>query len=94
MTVRAGAEDVDCVARLGEAVLFGYLVCPLFNPLGFDLDGLSAGPANQVMMVVCGAGPVEKFAILGLKGIGIAAGRKVGQGAIDRGQPDGAAEVS
>ena len=94
MAARAGAKDVDCVAGLGEAVLFGHLVSPFFDSFGLDLDGLTAGPADQVMVVVGRARAVEQFAILGLKGIGITAGRKVGQSPVNRGQADCAAEVS
>lgn len=94
MAARAGAKDVDCVAGLGESVLFGNLVCPFFDALGLDLDGLAAGPADQVMVVVGCAGAVEQFAILGLQGICVTACGQVGQGAINRGQADCAAEVS
>jgi hypothetical protein len=69
---RTGSENVDCVARLGESVFAGNLVCPLLNLLGFDLDRLATDPANQVVMVAGGAGTIEQFAILGLQRIGLA----------------------
>jgi hypothetical protein len=78
LAARAGAKDVDCVARLGESVLSGDLVCPAFDPFGLDFNGLSAVSADQVMVVIGSAGAVEQFAILGLQRIGVAGNGQVG----------------
>ena len=81
------------MARLAESVLAGNLVCPLLNLGGLDLDGLAAAPANQVMVMVCGAGAIEQFAAVRLKRVGLAGLGQICQSSIDRGQADGAAMI-
>ena len=49
--VRTGAEDLQGVADIGEAVLVGHLVGPALNGGSGDLDRVPAVPADQVVMV-------------------------------------------
>src|SRR5437868_5829046 len=58
--VRAEAEHVDDVVRLGEAVLSGDIARPLLDGVGRDLDSRAATPADQVVVMAARrAGAVE-----------------------------------
>jgi hypothetical protein len=63
------------VGRIFESGGFGHLIRPRFDAISFDLNGHSAVPTNQVMVMGVGAGSIEHLAILGLQGIGVAIGR-------------------
>ncbi len=58
-----------------KSVLFGYVIGPGFNLVGFDLYGFPALAANQVMVMVGSAGSVEQFAVFALQAVGFAKSR-------------------
>ncbi len=87
--VAAGAEDLDGVADVTEAVLGGDLVGPLLDRRTLDLDGLAAGPAHQVVVVIVGAAPaVDGLAVAGAQHIDLAGVGEGLQRPVDGGQPD------
>src|SRR5690606_18270918 len=85
--VRAAAEDVDDVLRLGEAVLRRDAPGPGLDRLGVDPDGPAAVAADEVMVVPGGAGAVERFAAL-LQCIDVALGAEVGERPVDGREAD------
>jgi hypothetical protein len=63
------------VAWTNESVLFGNIIGPGFDLVGFDFNGFSAFPADQVVMVAGSAGTVEQFAVFTLQAVGFALNR-------------------
>ena len=47
-----GAEDLQVVADLSEAVLLGNGICPTLYCRSRDLDGTPTDTANQMMMMM------------------------------------------
>lgn len=68
--MRTFSKNVDGVTRRGKSMGFGYFVRPFFNLVGFNLNGLSALAADQVMVVAGATGSVEQFTIFTLQAIG------------------------
>src|SRR5947199_157158 len=73
-TLRAGALDRDRVRDVGKAMGACDPIGPLLDFGAFDLDGVTAVPADQVVMVARGAAPaVEHLAALGAHRVDLAA---------------------
>ena len=79
-----GAETMRC----------GNLIRPFFYAARFDFNGLAATSANQVVMVVGGAGAIEHFAACTLQRVGFGALGQIGQCAVDGGEADGRTVVA
>ena len=86
--VRAGPEDLQGVAHLGEAVLGGDRPGPALDGRPLDLDGPAAAAADQVVVVGVGAAPVDRLAVLGAQHVDLAGVGEPLQGPVDGGQPD------
>ena len=61
---------------------------PRLDLAALDLDGRAARPAHQVVMVVVGAAPVQRFAGVGAQRVDQSGGGHRLQRAVDGGQPD------
>ena len=85
---RAGAEDLQGVADVDEAVLGGDPVRPGLHRRAVDLDGAAAGPAHQVVVVALAAPAVEVLAAGRPHDVDLAGVGQALQGAVDRGQAD------
>ena len=75
-------------------MFLGYLFGPLLCPAGFNFDGLTALPTDQVMVMAGGASPIKSLAILRLQGVCLARTDQIGEGAIDGCQTNRRAVVS
>src|SRR5688572_2609121 len=84
----AGAEDLQRVTDVGEAVLVGDPVGPPLDRRALDLDGETAAPADQVVVVLRAAAAVQRLAGVGAQGVELAVVGQGLHGAVDRGQPD------
>ena len=90
----AGAEDLQRVGDVGEAVLGGDRVGPALDGRPLDLDGRAALAADEVVVVRVRAAAVDRLAVLGPQHVDLAALAEPLEGAVDRRQPDlGAAPV-
>src|SRR3954447_3145757 len=88
----AGAEDVDDVLRIAEAVACGDVRRPLLDRVRLDLDGPAAGPADQVVVVPGrDAGAVEVLAVTRLQRVGVAVDGEGRERAVHGRKPDGGA---
>jgi len=58
------SEELKGVDDVGVPVLFGDIVGPLNDGLTGNLDGVSAGPAQQVVVVALGASQIDRLAVL------------------------------
>ena len=63
-TGRAGPEDLQRVADVGEAVLGGDGAGPALDRRALDLDGRPAGAADEVVVVRVGAAAPDGLAVL------------------------------
>ena len=84
----AGAEDLQGVADVGEAVLAGDPVGPLLDRRAGHLDGQPAAAADQVVVVLRAAAAVERLAGVGADGVQLAVVGQRLHRPVDRGQPD------
>ena len=79
---------------LGEAVLAGDLGRPLLDLTALDLDRAAAGPADQVVVMMIRAEPVDRFAGVGAQRVDRAGGCHLLQRPIDGGQADAFAALA
>src|SRR3954447_1313784 len=70
--VGAGAEDLQRVADVGETVLVGDPVGPLLDGGPGHLHGEPAAPADEVVVVLPAAAPVEGLAGVGAQRVELA----------------------
>ena len=63
--LRAGAEDLDGVADVGETVLGGHFRRPLLDLVVAHLDGGAAAAADQMVVMVIGTPAVDRFTSIG-----------------------------
>ncbi len=87
-TVRAGAEDLDGVADIGEAVSGRHFGCPRLDLVVAHLDRRPAAAAHQVVVMVFRAAPVDRFAGVGAQRVEHARGGHRLQRPVDGGQAD------
>jgi hypothetical protein len=73
--VRAQAEDVDDVIRLGEPVLRGDVLRPQLDGIRLDLNRQSAVAADQMVVVAARRARTEEALALLLQRIGFALAR-------------------
>jgi hypothetical protein len=91
----AGAEDLQIVTDLPEAVLLGDGIGPPLHRRSRHLDGTTTQAADQMMMMLTRrAAAVRRFTVAGPDGIDIACVGHELQGAIDSSQTDPFAVVS
>ena len=91
--LRTGADDLQGVADVGEAVLTGDPVGPRLDRRPGDLDGAAAHPADQVVVVLGAAAAVERLAGVGADRVQLAVVGQRLDGAVDRRQPHPVAGV-
>ncbi|CDZ92014.1 hypothetical protein RHRU231_910053 [Rhodococcus ruber] len=84
----AGAEDLDGVADVDEAVVLGHLVGPALDRGPVHLDGESARAAHEMVVVTGRAAPVDGLPAVGAQHVDGAGFGKGLQGAVDGGQAD------
>jgi hypothetical protein len=76
------------VADVGVPVLFGDIVGPLNDGLTGNLDGASAGPTQQVVVVSLGASQIDRLAVLLRQDVHVAGVHHESESPIDRGKSD------
>ena len=87
--VRAGPEDLQGVADVGEAVLAGDRVGPPLDRRALDLDGARRRRGRPGGGGGCArAAAVDRLAVLGAQHVDLAGVGERLQGAVDGGQPD------
>ena len=75
--IGAGAEQLDGVVHIGEAVVRGHLCGPRLDLAAADLHRRPAGAAHQVMVMMrCRAAPVHRFPGIGAHHIDEIRGRQ------------------
>ena len=72
----AGAEDLQGVGDVGEAVLAGDPVGPALDRRAFDLDRPSAAAADEVVVVAGAALAVAHLAVVAAQGVDLARRRR------------------
>jgi len=86
--VRTQAEHFQGVADVGVPVLFGNSVGPLNDRRAGDFDGVSAGPAQEVMVVLLGALQVDRLAVFARQDVHLAGVHHESESPVDRTESD------
>jgi hypothetical protein len=90
----AGAEDLQIVADLPEAVLLGNGIGPPFDRRSGYLDRATTQTADQMMMMAGRTPAVRSLALVGTDGVKFTGIGHELQSAIDRGEADAFAVMS
>ena len=86
--VRTEAEHFQRMADVGVPMLFGNSIGPLNDGLPGDLDGASARPAQEMMVVLLGTSKVDRLAVLACQNVHLAGVHQESESPVNRGEPD------
>jgi hypothetical protein len=84
----AGAEDLYGVTDVGETVVLGDALRPRLDGRSFDLDGVTAVPTDEMVMVSGRAAPIDRFSRVDPQHVDSAGIRERLQRAVDGGETD------
>jgi hypothetical protein len=76
------------MADVGVPMLFGDSIGPLNDGLPGDLDGASARPAQEMMVVLLGTSKVDRLAVLACQNVHQAGVHQESESPVNRGEPD------